>query len=121
MGQAPRDFESRASTSFTTPACEAIPFYGSLPGVSRRKGFGEPRAASRELRLERRVGNGEHGAEEDHAPGAGEGKGGIFPLTIRGPAGYKGVELRGESVPVRSRSIFSSSVFLGLWRSWERA
>ena len=46
---------------------------------------------------------------------------GIFPLTIWAPAGYKRVELRGESVPVRSRSTFSSSAFLGLWRSWERA
>ncbi len=31
-----RDFESRASTSFTTPAGMTIPFYGSLTGVSRR-------------------------------------------------------------------------------------
>ncbi len=46
---------------------------------------------------------------------------GIFPLTIWGQAGYKRAELRGETVPARRRSTFSSSAFLGLWRSWERA
>jgi hypothetical protein len=34
MGQAPRDFESRASTSFTTPAFSLAPFYASARTVS---------------------------------------------------------------------------------------
>lgn len=46
---------------------------------------------------------------------------GIFSLTFRAPGGYKRAELRGESVPVRSRGTFSSFTFRGLWRSWERA
>ena len=53
--------------------------------------------------------------------GARNGEGGIFPLTIWAPAGYKRAELRGESVPIRGRGTLSSSAFLGLWRSWERA
>ncbi len=46
---------------------------------------------------------------------------GIFPLTGRVLAGYKGRELGGETAPAGCRTTFSSYVFLGLWRSWERA
>ena len=46
---------------------------------------------------------------------------GIFPLTGRALAGYKESELRGKTAPAGCRTTFSSYVFLGLWRSWERA